>query len=197
MKHHELETATETLGARQAHVEVLLKALGNPSEWTFTGTVNDAGNDGRSKCACGHAIRYEFVIEHPARGQAHVGSTCIDHLAEITPELGNALKQARADLLRRIQEAEAQARAAAADAVNAKLWSEYCVARDEALAKHKLNIDRRLRSPHALWFFCQSTRERYRRYSPPKYAKAYALKRWLETGIKRARQAATQTYEQD
>jgi hypothetical protein len=58
----------------------LRKAMApDPSRWYYTGTVNDTGEYGESNCACGHEIRYEFIIA--CEGDTRtliIGSTCIE-----------------------------------------------------------------------------------------------------------------------
>ncbi len=51
----------------------------DPSRWYYTGKCKDAGEYGESHCACGHEIRYEFIIacEDDARTLI-IGSTCIE-----------------------------------------------------------------------------------------------------------------------
>ena len=50
----------------------------DPSRWTFTGIVKDTGRRDGSTCACGQAIRYEFVIRCIDDGRAlNIGSECI------------------------------------------------------------------------------------------------------------------------
>jgi len=50
----------------------------DPSHWEFTGEVRDAGAYGASSCACGHDIRYEFLIERGDGESLIIGSTCIE-----------------------------------------------------------------------------------------------------------------------
>ena len=104
-------TASKPLSA---HAAALLRALGNPSEWKYTGLVTeDPACQGR--CACGQqGIRFEFHLIHADR-PAVVGSTCVDHFKEISPELYSALNAARLDLDEKLK---AEKRAAA-DAVMA------------------------------------------------------------------------------
>lgn len=89
----QLETATDEKANNLAHVQALINALGNPSEWIYTGVMNDCGAP-VSKCACGHPIRYEFMIEHPTTGKKNVlGSTCIEHYAAYNPESADRMKK--------------------------------------------------------------------------------------------------------
>lgn len=179
-----LHTELEHTELQRAHVSALLSALGNPSEWEYTGTVVDAGQS-EAKCACGHPIRYCFEIRHATRGQTHVGSTCIDHLAAITPQLGAALTAAREKLEAEIKAAEAAAKRTAADAANAALWNDYATKRDEARRRHAANRAAGRRSPYDLWHFVESWREEWRRNTPPQYVRAADLRRWIERAIKR------------
>lgn len=57
----------------------LRKAMApDPSRWYYTGKVNDTGEYGESNCACGHEIRYEFIIACEGDERTLIiGSTCI------------------------------------------------------------------------------------------------------------------------
>lgn len=169
---------------RERYAARLIAKLGNPSEWAYTGIVDEAVD---AKCACGHPIRFRFHIEHPTRGAAVVGSTCIDHLAGISPELGAKLLAAREAHEQALLAAEARAARAAADAENAALWGQYCEARDKAFAMHKANREIRRMSPHDLWYFCCGNNEPFRRSNPPQYTRPSDLRKWLKKAIDRAR----------
>lgn len=177
--------ALDDNAARAAHVQSLLRALGNPSEWTFNGAVTDTGREDGGRCACGHPIRYLFHIEHTTRGAACVGSTCINHIAEISPELGAALGAARERLESSLAEAKAKAKRAIADAENVRLWNEYQIEREKAIARHRANRAAGIRSPYSLWQFCDGWREKYNRQSPPEYTRACDLKKWITRALVR------------
>ena len=186
MKAEILEQKIEKVSGESAHVSALLLALGNPSEWAYTGEVIDAGNS-EAACACGHPIRYCFLITHPTRGMTQVGSTCIDHIAGITPLLGERLIAAREALEKELAECKIKAKHAAADSENEQLWKEFIVARDIARFAHKNNRDHGVRSPRELWYFCEGWKEGYNRNSPPKYSRRGDLKKWIIRAIVRAK----------
>jgi hypothetical protein len=51
----------------------------DPSRWYYTGQVNDTGEYGESNCACGHEVRYEFIIACEGDERTLIiGSTCIE-----------------------------------------------------------------------------------------------------------------------
>lgn len=174
---------------RLHHVQKLLENLGNPSEYEYTGQVIDAGSS-NAQCACTHPIRFCFIIKHQKSGrQAQVGSTCINHIASISPELGIVLTEAKDKLERELAEAIKKSKRAKADEENVKLWEEYCVLRDRAKAMHKTNRENYRKSPYPLWWFCESHDEKYRKSAMPEYTRAADLKRWLTTAIMRVNNA--------
>lgn len=185
MKLDTLYQAEAKTANQLAHVGALLDALGNPSEWSYTGTVIDTGANSQAKCACGHEIRYAFIIAHPCKGQSQVGSACIDHIALITPGLGDQLVAARQALEADIAAAKKAAAKAQADAVNQALWADYCAKRDSIRAMHKANRDNRVRSPREAWYFCEGWHEKFNRTNQPEYSRAADLRKWLEKAITR------------
>jgi hypothetical protein len=51
----------------------------DPARWAFTGQVRDTGDYGNAECACGHAIRYAFMIRNVDDDRRlSIGSHCID-----------------------------------------------------------------------------------------------------------------------
>lgn len=68
------------------HRQRLLRALNNePGKYVFTGVINDLGLPVGS-CACGHTIRYEFIIQHIDTGVTNIlGSTCITLFHDYNP----------------------------------------------------------------------------------------------------------------
>jgi len=93
------------------HASALIAALKNPSEWEYTGECLDAGVNSSESCACGHPIRYCFVIKHPIYGINQVGSTCIEHFKAINPALYESLQNADQALRDQLAEARRQAKA--------------------------------------------------------------------------------------
>ena len=68
--------------------ENLIKGLnGSPQDYRYTGIINDTRPVG-SNCACGMPIRWEFVLEHKhnPNDRKVIGSTCIEHFKDISPE---------------------------------------------------------------------------------------------------------------
>lgn len=183
MKIESIKTELESVEARGGHIDALIKALGNPSEWTYTGEVIDAQGS-QAFCACGHPIRFCFKISHATQGETHVGSTCIDHIALITPELGAVLTEAREKLREQLNEAKAKAKRAAADAVNAALWTQYAELRQIASDRIMDQRSRNVRVKQELYAFFHY-RDKYNRKAPPEYVQAGVLKKWLVAAIKR------------
>ena len=93
-----LQTRLDGIEERTDYTEKLIKNLGDPSQYEYTGIVNDSGKECTARCACTHPIRYEYIIEHKiTKKKASVGSTCINHFAEVNPKLYAALIAAAAD----------------------------------------------------------------------------------------------------
>jgi len=108
---------------RARYLASLIAELGNPSEWEYTGVVNDRGQqDG--KCACGHPIRYEFCIEHPDGREAVVGSTCVEHFEQVNPTLFAALTNAVEELKTKLAADKKAAKEAQQDEEIARLKEE-------------------------------------------------------------------------
>lgn len=104
MNINQIEKTLEYKQANMHHVNALIRALGNPSEWTYTGEMIDTGAL-KSYCACGHPIRYEFVIEHPeSKKRAVLGSTCIEHYAHFSPESAKRMMKDFEDFKERLKE---------------------------------------------------------------------------------------------
>lgn len=97
------------------HIERLLARLGDGREWEDTGEVSE-GDPNQSKCACGHAIKWEFHIEKKDKSdKCVVGSTCIEHFAGINPDLYQRLCESRENLKKRIAEEIKKAKELEAD----------------------------------------------------------------------------------
>ena len=80
----------------------------DPSRWYYTGKCNDAGEYGASSCACGHEIRYEFVIACEDDDRTLIiGSTCIEKnipslIEDGAERLASQLDEARHELKRHL-----------------------------------------------------------------------------------------------
>ncbi len=74
-----MTSADSTGDAPHAYARLRQAMAPDPSRWYYTGRVNDTGEYGESHCACGHEIRYEFVIACDDDTRTLViGSTCIE-----------------------------------------------------------------------------------------------------------------------
>lgn len=73
--------------------------LGDVNDWEYTGECYTIAG-GRffwERCVCGHTIKTVYVLQNRINGgKAKVGSTCIDHFREYSPELFVKLTAARA-----------------------------------------------------------------------------------------------------
>lgn len=182
MKIDDIMAETGRTSSKLGHVQALLDALGDPSKWTYTGTCADAGPDSKEKCACGHPIRFCFILTNEGN-QAQVGSTCIETVGQVNPALGATLREAQDRLEKELAEAIKVARKARQTEENTRLWEEYCAKRDSAIARHRQNRNSGLRSPFNLWFFAESHRETLRAFRQPEYQKPALLAKWLKRAI--------------
>jgi len=81
----ETEAAKEESGVH--HFQALVRALGDPTQYFYTGKYRDTGKGNNENCACGHPIRYVFYIRHKkTKKGAKIGSVCISHFAKVNPE---------------------------------------------------------------------------------------------------------------
>lgn len=108
---------------RLQHVARLAAALApDPTEWAYSGEVYDAGpavNGRLVKCACGHSIRWVFVLVRARDGaKVNVGSVCIEStvpylISQGAGSLAGSLQSAHEAWAAEIREAERRARVAA------------------------------------------------------------------------------------
>jgi hypothetical protein len=92
MKIDAMERIAEEKEQSLHHVQALINALGDPSKWEYRDEMNDTGSM-NSRCACGHAIRYEFIIYSPEGKTAILGSTCIENFSQFNPESAARMKK--------------------------------------------------------------------------------------------------------
>ena len=183
MKLTSIECSLAKLDSQSGHIAALLDALGNPSEWHYTGLCTE-NPESKGRCACGqHGIRWEFHVEH-GENKAVIGSSCIAHFQQITPELFASLHEAKLLLEARLNQARKEAKAALAAAANNALWIQYAALRDRAFSLFDGYKNERRRVPQNLYFFCCSNQEKYRRRNPPPYTRASSLQKWLTSAIK-------------
>jgi hypothetical protein len=100
------------------HLEKIAKAMApDPTDYEYTGEVNDLG-DMSGSCACGHPIRYEFIVRNTTGKEVVIGSTCIDtsvpwltsvgaeKLAQDLREALEANEEAKKEALRKLRDAK-------------------------------------------------------------------------------------------
>lgn len=90
----------------------------DPSRWYYTGRVNDSGEYGESSCACGHDIRYEFIVACEDDDRTLIiGSTCIetnvpalirDGAERLAGQLEQANRELKRDLARQRRDLQAE-----------------------------------------------------------------------------------------
>lgn len=195
-------TRTETLKRKLAkvqdaghHYERLIAALApDPREWEYTGECIDAGVGAASsqnppRCACGHPIRFIFLIKRARDGATtQVGSVCINHFDRIAPETYKALKAAEADLLARVKEAERKAEEARRQRAAKRAERTFRKALDEARTKYDAYRARGRKAPYALWEAVASWKWRVPS-QPPEYQRTSSYIRWYKKQTKRLREA--------
>ena len=186
-----LQSALVDVEAKAHYSGSLIAALGNPSEYEYTGNCIDAGAP-TAKCACGHPIRYCFQIQHKQTKQLQiVGSTCIDHFAHIAPELYTALINAAQALQNQIANAKQQSKTAKDAAEVAELKKQW----DEKLAQAREYIKSKSRTetrynyhgsyalsgrlPYNLWITWTKKTPK----EDPEYSRPSDYKRWYKKQI--------------
>ena len=164
-----------------AHYARLLEVLGDGREWEYTGICNDLEKP-VGKCACGHPVRYEFVIERMSdKKTAVLGSECINYFKEVNPETFAAMQAAHAAILAKLAEAKKAAKAAqqAVEVEAARHTWQGCKERAEAILEAASDDNRFL--PYDLY------RLRYRTAyldEAPEYQRACDLRKWYEKAAK-------------
>jgi hypothetical protein len=103
-----MASADSTGDAPHAYARLRQAMAPDPSRWYYTGRVNDTGEYGESNCACGHEIRYEFIIACEDDDRTLIiGSTCIetnvpalirDGAGRLAAELDEARRKLQRDL---------------------------------------------------------------------------------------------------
>jgi len=183
---NKIERKLEKLSSQQHYIGNLIAALGNPSEWVFTGEVGDAGKNSRSNCACGHPIRYIYYIKRPRDGAlSQVGSTCIDHFQEINPEMYAALKEAQEKLEGDLAEKKGKAREARQQAEIERLDNEFNQRKKAMLALfEKSRSYGQYFVPNWLrWLFNYRNRKNYLHAGVPDYERNADYIRWYKKQI--------------
>lgn len=103
------EAAAVTKAAHRARLRILDVLAPNPTDWKFSGEVVDHRIYGAARCSCGHPVRFELVINR-GNERKPIGADCIDHLAEIHPEMYAQMKAAWGSFLEAAKEAKKEMR---------------------------------------------------------------------------------------
>ena len=177
------------------HFQRLIRALApDPREWEFTGEVVDAGPGATAglnppTCACGHPIRYIFIICRQRDGsQTQVGSTCIGHFSAVAPELGQELEAAAEKLCQELAEKEKKAREAERQVVVDAARQEFEELRMQVVAAYEDATRYERRAPRPLWEVVVSNKWRVPSRSPG-YTRAFDYLRWYKQQSERLRAA--------
>ena len=182
-----LEQQDQDLQRQAEHYKALLRALApDPAAWKFTGEVLE-GDPNESQCACGHPIKWLFVIARNG-GIKHLGSTCINHFEFINQETFTALCQAQTALSARLAEAEKKAKRAAASMEVAAAQAEFVNAYDEALELYRHYRSVGQQAPRKLWEVVASHAWRVPSQAPD-YQRAHDLIRWYREHTRILREA--------
>lgn len=123
----------------QAHYAKLIQAMDNePQMWQFSGVVRDLKAE-CGACACGHLIRYEFVLcrkDNPAKTIV-VGSSCVFSAPFIPADLVAAIKA----YIARKQEEARQAEEARRVVFKDKLASDFIKNKEECFRIYQSRYD--------------------------------------------------------
>lgn len=113
-----MASADSTEDAPHAYARLRQAMAPDPSRWYYTEQVNDTGEYGESNCACGHEIRYEFIIACEDDDRTLViGSTCIetnvpalirDGAGRLATQLDEARRKLKRDLKGERRDLEAE-----------------------------------------------------------------------------------------
>ena len=187
-----LDKTLKRLGEKESTVDYvgrLVKTLGDPSEWKYTGKCVDAGRgaafapDG-PKCACGHPIRYQFFIYRERDGKVpdeeKVGSTCIGHFAAMNPVLYQELLKAISELEQEKKAKERAAREAERQVKVDAAREGYRRVYDYLYKKFEVYDDGEF-LPRPLFLAFKSYSDSYRLPhpdDPPTYQRAHAYVNW-------------------
>jgi hypothetical protein len=76
---------------RAAFIKSFIDKLGDVKNWNHTGNVIDLKKP-TGFCICGHAIRYMYELKNNEK-LAYVGSECINHFQDYSPELFDSLNK--------------------------------------------------------------------------------------------------------
>lgn len=180
---NKLESQIDAQAGARLWSAALVDALGAPAEWSFTGRVHDCGEGCTQRldpprCACGHPIRFCFIVTHPTKGETQVGSECINYF-QAAASIHAALLEAEATLQQQIAEARRKAERAAADQLAAGATTRYKDALALAQARYR---ELAPRAPRRLWELVQSNKWRLPS-EPPEYQAAKRIVTWCERKI--------------
>jgi hypothetical protein len=182
------------LDATHQWSEALVTALGNPAEWRYEGECIDAGEGATMqfnppRCACGHPIRFCFLIHHSTKGQTQVGSECINYF-EQAGAIHEQLTQALGTLEKQIAQAKVAALKAKRDAEAQALTDEYHKAYNTALDKYLEYRDKGLRAPRRLWELIASNKWALAS-EPPPFTRSCDIVRWCKKHISMLQEVTT------
>lgn len=177
-----LQTKIERVQSAERHYGALLRALSpDPEDWEYTGECLDTGHD---YCACGHAIRWAFLLRRKSKPtkMVQVGSTCICHFQNINETTYQHLVMAEQELSEQLKAAKKQAKKAAQEkqvqAARQQFETLYTQAHDMFQAYHIAEQ----RAPRALWEVIVHHYNQVPK-NPPEYQRVSALQKWYERKI--------------
>ena len=186
-----LGAATHAVGNLQ-HVHRVAEAMHpDPREWAYTGQVVDGQGMG-AHCACGHPIRFIFVVARTRDGQQlPIGSTCITStvpylLAEGAVQLASSLQRALAVHEQALAALEKARRAAEQDAACQTARQEWQAVRERGrviIDGYRAN-GRRI--PYPLWMLWNRGAEKI--HCCPHYARVSSSTRWYQQAVIRLRE---------
>ncbi len=156
----------------------LVRTLGNPEEWEYTGEVSE----GKTFCACGHPIMECYHIRNTrTQEQQIVGSTCINYFAgagAIYAQLTVAVDA----MQRKLAEAKKAAKKAADAEKVAQARAAYESRYDTLKARFLAYREMDQLAPRALWEAMASYYRVHR--NAPTYQRACDYLKWYDKQTK-------------
>ncbi len=186
------EEVLANLNANTNHVAVLLAAMNNdPSAWEYDGSEPVDNGEGASmsinppRCACGHPVRYQFVIRNIANPKQiiNLGTTCINYLSDIDASMYADMVAAVKRQAEKLAALKRAAKAATQDAEIEKLAAEYKQIYDARIATYNAIRESGKRVVYNAWYALASSHRLP--YSPPEYTRKASYIAWYKKHLPR------------
>lgn len=190
-----LENEVAEHNSTAAHMAALMNVLGDGRQWEHNGVVIDGGLGCTTainppRCACGQAIRFQFVLDHKTDKDKHaiVGCVCIDFFQQANPDAYASLKKSEAKLSEELKEQARKAKEAREQEEVERHAAPYWAAVDELSRLYRNFEARRSYSnprpvPYWLWQW------RNCEFRPaPQYQRAKSYVKWYDAQMELIRE---------